>query len=320
VSAPRSQLDSLRRHTVVVADTSDFSQLARYGARDATTNPTLVLKAASQPQYGELLDAALRDTPRGGMDEAAWMATVVEAVLVAFGQAILGVVPGRVSTETPAQLSFDVEALVASGRRLIAHYEALGVPRERVLIKVAATWEGIQAARRLEAEGIHCNLTLLFSLAQAAACAEAGVTLISPFVGRIHDWYRSHAPEALEPDPGVQSVQEIWHYYKAHGHATEVMGASFRSTGQVLALCGCDLLTISPALLDELAATPGEVERRLDAGCLPEPPATLPAGEAAFRWAMNEDRMASDKLAEGLRLFHEDGVRLAALLRARALA
>jgi len=320
MSHPESQLDSLRRHTVVVADSSDFAQLARYGARDATTNPTLVLKAASQPQYGELLDAAIRDTPRGGLDESAWLAAVVETVLVAFGRAILDVVPGRVSTETPADLSFDVAALVASGRGIIRRYEALGVPRERVLIKVAATWEGIEAARRLEAEGIHCNLTLLFSLPQAVAAAEAGVTLISPFVGRILDWYRAHAPEALEPDPGVVSVQRIWQYFKVHGHATEVMGASFRSTAQVLALSGCDLLTISPALLDELAATPGAVEARLDAGRIPEPPAALHMDEAAFRWALNEDRMASDKLAEGLRLFHADGERLAELLRARAEA
>lgn len=320
MSTPRSQLDALRRHTVVVADTSDFAQLARYGARDATTNPTLVLKAATQPQYAELLDAALRDTPRGGLDEEAWLAAVVEAVLVAFGRAILAVVPGRVSTETPAHLSFDIEALVTSGRRLVRRYEALGVPRERVLIKVAATWEGIQAARQLEAEGIHCNLTLLFSLTQAVACAEAGVTLISPFVGRILDWYRAHAPEALEPDPGVQSVERIWQYFKLHGHATEVMGASFRSTAQVLALSGCDLLTISPALLDELATTVGEVERRLDTDRLPDPPPALPMSEAMFRWAMNEDRMASEKLAEGLRLFHGDGERLAELLRARALA
>jgi transaldolase len=225
-----------------------------------------------------------------------------------------------VSTETPAHLSFDVEALVASGRRLVGRYEALGVPRERVLIKVAATWEGIEAARRLEAQGIHCNLTLLFSLAQAVAAAEAGVTLISPFVGRILDWYRAHAPEAVEPDPGVQSVQRIWQYFKVHGHATEVMGASFRSTTQVLALSGCDLLTISPALLDELAATPGEVARHLDPERIPEPPAPIRTSEAAFRWAMNEDRMASDKLAEGLRLFHADGERLAALLGARARA
>jgi transaldolase len=320
LTATTSQLDALRRHTVVVADTSDFAQLARYGARDATTNPTLVLKAASQPQYGEILDAALRDTPHGGRSEAAWIDEVLETVLVAFGRAILEVVPGRVSTETPAHLSFRFDGLVDSGRRLIARYEALGIPRERVLIKVASTWEGIQAARQLESEGIHCNLTLLFSLAQAVACAEAGITLISPFVGRILDWYKAHAPEALEPDPGVQSVEGIWQYFKAHGHATEVMGASFRSTAQVLALAGCDLLTISPALLDELAATPGEVACRLDAARLPTAPARLAVDEASFRWAMNEDRMASDKLAEGLRLFHADGLKLAALLRERAAA
>lgn len=313
----RSLLDGLRDHTVVVADTSDLGLLASLGARDATTNPSLVLKAAAQPAHAGLVSRAVLDTPYAGGAYETWAEQVIERLLVSFGCEILDIIPGRVSTETPARLSFDSAAIVASGLDLIAGYAAAGIPRERVLIKIAATFEGIEAARVLEREGIHCNLTLLFSLVQAVACAEAGVTLISPFVGRILDWYKAQQPAAVDPDPGVASVRRIHHYFKAHGHATEVMGASFRSAAQVLALAGCDLLTISPAILEELATTEGTVPRMLaalDGAPLPE---RILTDQASFRWQLNEDQMASDKLAEGIRLFHADGLKLAQLVLAR---
>lgn len=307
-----SLLDGLKAHTIVVADTSDVAQLASLGARDATTNPSLVLKAASDARYAELISNTLKALPQGALSEAAWQEARMEAVLVAFGCEILKHIPGRVSTETPARYSFDREAIIASGRRIMARYQQAGIGRERVLIKIAATWEGIQAARVLEAEGIHCNLTLLFSLTQAAACAEAGVTLISPFVGRILDWYKTKRPEAVMPDPGVASVKTIYRYYKAHGYRTEVMGASFRSSAQVLALAGCDLLTVSPALLQELGAATGVVERVLGAADSDgDSPARVATDEASFRWALNADEMTSDKLAEGIRIFHADGEKLA---------
>lgn len=309
-----SALDALKRVTTVVADTGDFLAMRRFAPRDATTNPTLIVKAVARPEYRALVDETVA-AHRGEPIDA-----LADRLLVRFGREILAIVPGRVSTEVDARLSFDTEATVAKARALIALYEAAGVPRSRVLIKVAATWEGIRAAQRLEAEGIACNLTLLFSFAQAVACAQAGVTLISPFVGRILDWYKAREGRDFLPeeDPGVLSVRRIWTYFKRHGHRTEVMGASFRSPGQVLALAGCDLLTISPELLGVLAEMPDEaVSTRLD-------PATAraadvpPAGfdEPAFRFALNEDAMASDKLAEGIRLFVADARKLDAMLAA----
>lgn len=312
-----SQLDQLKAHTVVVADTGDFKQLAQFAPRDATTNPSLILKAVQKPEYAPLLAEVVKAHAGDALD------SIVDKVLVRFGLEILKVVPGRVSTEVDARLSFDTAATVARARRIMGLYEAAGVSRDRVLIKIAATWEGIQAARMLEAEGIHCNLTLLFAFAQARACGDAGVQLISPFVGRIYDWYKKSAGAAWDEaaqaglnDPGVQSVSRIHGYYKQHGIRTEVMGASFRNVGQILALAGCDLLTISPDLLAQLQTTQGEVPCQLVA------PATVVApesalSEAAFRYALNEDAMATEKLAEGIRLFAADAVKLDALIEAQ---
>ncbi len=317
-----NQLHALKRHTTVVADTGDFLQIAQYQPRDATTNPSLILKSVLKPEYAPLLDDTVtryRDRP---LDE------VADRLLVRFGTEILRIVPGRVSTEVDARLSFDTRATIQRARRLIALYEAEGVPRARVLIKIAATWEGIRAAETLEREGIHTNLTLLFAFCQAVACADAGVRLISPFVGRIVDWHKARAGAQWDEaamagtqDPGVQSVTRIWRHYKHFGITTEVMGASFRHTGQILALAGCDLLTISPELLAQLAATEGDVPRQLDpAGAaradLPE--IHYRAGdEAAFRLALNDDAMATEKLAEGIRLFCADAHRLDALIHSR---
>ncbi|AZY48431.1 transaldolase [Bordetella avium] len=313
-----SQLEALRRHTTVVADTGDFETMRALRPTDATTNPSLILKAVQQAAYRPLLDQVARD------HRGAPLAEITDRLLVAFGRQILDIVPGRVSTEVDARLSFDTRATIERARSLIALYEAAGVARERVLIKIASTWEGIQAARLLQQEGIRCNLTLLFSLVQAAACAEAGVQLISPFVGRIYDWHKkaagaqwNEAQQSGVNDPGVQSVARIFAYYKAYGVATEVMGASFRNTGQILALAGCDLLTISPELLARLDATEGEVplslSEPLPGAALPK---ALPSGEIAFRSLLNEDAMASEKLAEGIRLFVGDAQRLDDLLRA----
>ncbi|MCX7815454.1 MAG: transaldolase [Tepidimonas ignava] len=317
-----NQLDALKRHTTVVADTGDFLQIAQFQPRDATTNPSLILKSVRKPEYAPLLDEVLRRHRNRARDEQ------VDRLLVRFGTEILRIVPGRVSTEVDARLSFDTAATVERARRLIALYEAEGVPRERVLIKIAATWEGIRAAERLERDGIHTNLTLLFSFCQAVACADAGVRLISPFVGRIYDWHKaragaqwSEAAMAGPADPGVQSVARIWRHYKHFGIATEVMGASFRNTGQILALAGCDLLTISPELLARLADTPGDVAPQLDPdearrADLPEVHYRA-ADEAAFRLALNDDAMATEKLAEGIRLFAADAHTLDALLASR---
>ncbi len=316
-----NQLEQLRRFTTVVADTGNFHQLAAYAPQDATTNPTLILKAVQQPDYAPLLRetvAAHRSAP---------LAEVVDAVLVRFGREILKVVPGRVSTEVDARLSFDTAATVARAQRLIGLYEAAGIARERVLIKIAATWEGIRAAEQLERQGIRCNLTLLFAFCQAVACGDAGVRLISPFVGRIYDWHKKSAGAAWDEaarsgvnDPGVQSVTAIYQHYKRHGIATQVMGASFRNVGQIVALAGCDLLTISPELLTALQACDAPVPRALDAEAaraldLPE----LHHDEAGFRWALNEDAMATEKLAEGIRAFAADAVKLDRLIdKARA--
>ncbi|HSV69600.1 MAG TPA: transaldolase [Methylibium sp.] len=315
---PSSQLDQLKALTVVVADTGDFKQLGAYSPRDATTNPSLILKAVSQPEYAPLLAQTVSAHPGQALD------AVVDRVLVRFGCEILNVVPGRVSTEVDARLSFDTAATIARAQRLIALYASEGVPRERVLIKVAATWEGIQAARALEHHGIHCNLTLLFAFCQAVACGEAGVTLISPFVGRIHDWHKKAAGATWDEaamagpnDPGVKSVAQIWRYYKKFGIDTEVMGASFRNTGQILALAGCDLLTISPELLAQLQAGDAPVARALDVeqarGCDAH---ALSFNEASFRYALNEDAMATEKLAEGIRAFAADAVKLDRMIQA----
>jgi len=311
-------LDSLRLHTTVVADTGDFEAMRVHRPTDATTNPSLILKAAQQDAYRPLLVQTVRDHPGAG--PAQWM----DRLLVAFGRRILDIIPGRVSTEVDARLSFDTRATIERARTLMVLYESAGVPRERMLIKIAATWEGIQAARVLESEGIRCNLTLLFSLTQAVACAHARVQLISPFVGRIYDWHKKaagagwvEADQAGANDPGVQSVARIYQHYKRHGIATEIMGASFRNSGQILALAGCDLLTISPELLAELSAREGTVARVLTPE-LPVADNTACAGlsEAAFRSELNMDAMASEKLAEGIRAFVMDSNKLDALIAA----
>ncbi len=307
-----NQLDALKALTTVVADTGNFRQLAQYAPRDATTNPSLILKAVQQPDYAPLLAdavAAHREVP---------IDAVVDRILVRFGLEILKIVPGRVSTEVDARLSFDTAATIARAHRLIDLYEDAGIDRARVLIKIAATWEGVQAARALEREGIHCNLTLLFSLCQAVACGEAAVTLISPFVGRIYDWHKkaagadwNEAAHAGTQDPGVRSVATIWTYYRHFGVETEVMGASFRNVGQILALAGCDLLTISPELLAALQGSDAQVDRRLDeADAKAARIHAVTYNEASFRWALNEDAMATEKLSEGIRAFAADANRL----------
>ncbi len=318
-----NQLDQLKQHTTVVADTGNFKQLAQFAPQDATTNPSLILKAVQQPDYAPLL-AETVSAQRGQPLEA-----VVDEVLVRFGREILQIIPGRVSTEVDARLSFDTESTLARARRLIGLYEAAGIQRERVLIKIASTWEGIQAAAQLEREGIRCNLTLLFSFAQAVACGDAGVRLISPFVGRIYDWHKKtaginwdEAANAGANDPGVKSVTAIFNHYKRHGIATQVMGASFRNTGQILALAGCDLLTISPELLAELQKSDEPVPRRLGSATQPpsgpgaeeSPPTGVSLGVNAFRWALNEDAMATEKLAEGIRAFAADAAKLDQLI------
>jgi transaldolase len=311
-----NQLDALKPLTTVVADTGDFLQLAQFRPQDATTNPSLILKAVQKPDYAPLLQQTMAQ--HGTSD----LALAMDHLLVRFGGEILKHVPGRVSTEVDARLSFDTAATLMRARRIMALYAEQGIGRERVLIKIAATWEGIQAAAELEREGIHTNLTLLFSFAQAVACGQARVQLISPFVGRIYDWYKKQAGASWDEaamagpnDPGVQSVRRIFNFYKKHGIATEVMGASFRNVGQITALAGCDLLTISPELLAQLAASDGPVSLALDAQAaryMDIPP--LAYSEAEFRYALNEDAMATEKLAEGIRAFAVDTVKLEALM------
>jgi transaldolase len=300
-----NQLEQLKQYTTVVADTGDFQSIKAYAPQDATTNPSLILKAVQKPEYRPLLEKAVRDANGASID------AIIDSLLIAFGTEILKFVPGRVSTEIDAALSFDLDATVAKGRELIALYEKAGIDRARVLIKIASTWEGIRAAEILEKEGIHCNLTLLFSLCQAVACAEAGVQLISPFVGRIYDWYKKSTGTDYQgaDDPGVQSVKRIYQYYRKFGHDTEVMGASFRNTSQILELAGCDLLTISPDLLQKLADTEGTVERKLtlDAAADIE---KIAIDEKSFRFMLNEDAMATEKLAEGIRAFCADSAKL----------
>ncbi len=317
---PMTQLDQLKQFTTVVADTGDFESMRQYQPRDATTNPSLILAAASKPEYAHLVDKAVADRKNSGLTGAKRIEDIIDHVLVNFGMEILKIVPGRVSTETDARLSFDTAGTLAKARQLIALYEARDIRRERVLIKIASTWEGIRAAEVLEREGIHCNLTLLFSFAQAVACAEAGVRLISPFVGRILDWYKAAMKRDYvgAEDPGVQSVTQIYNYYKKFGYKTEVMGASFRNKGEITELAGCDLLTISPALLGELAASNDRLTRKLDATAtksLPLDKVTL--DEKSFRFQLNEDAMATEKTAEGIRKFSADIVKLEQLITAK---
>jgi len=313
-----NQLDALKQFTTVVADTGDFKQLAQFQPRDATTNPSLILKAVQKADYAHLLQETMQQHGKAALDET------MDRLLVRFGREILSIIPGRVSTEVDARLSFDAAGSIRRAERIIALYKAEGVSAERVLIKVAATWEGIQAARQLEERGIRTNLTLLFSFSQAVACAQAKVQLISPFVGRIYDWYKKsagsqwdEAASAGANDPGVRSVRQIYQYYKHFGIATEVMGASFRNVGQILALAGCDLLTISPELMAQLAGSQEAVVRALD----PQQAKAMPIervsyDEASFRYALNEDAMASEKLGEGIRAFAADALKLEALMKA----
>ncbi|WP_050463925.1 transaldolase [Herbaspirillum autotrophicum] len=302
-----NQLDQLKQYTTIVADTGDFQAMQAFAPQDATTNPSLILKAVQKDEYKPLLERTIRDNP--GLSTAA----LTDRLLVAFGLEILNIIPGRVSTETDARLSFDTAGTIAKGRALIKLYEAAGIARERILIKIASTWEGIRAAEVLQQEGIRCNMTLLFSLPQAIACAEAGVQLISPFVGRIYDWHKKASGQeyAGADDPGVQSVQGIYNYYRKFGYATEVMGASFRNTSQIVELAGCDLLTISPDLLQKLAASDAVVERKLSPqqaqACTLE---KISLNEQSFRLSLNDDAMATEKLAEGIRLFCIDSLKL----------
>jgi transaldolase len=308
-----SQLDQLKKFTKVVADTGDFESIKNFKPEDATTNPSLIFTAVQKPQYSHLLDEAIADRKNSGLSGGAQIEDIIDHLLIKFGCEILKIVPGRVSTETDARLSFDLEGSINKARQLIKLYQENGIARERILIKIASTWEGINAAERLEKEGINCNLTLLFSLPQAVRCAEAGVELISPFVGRIYDWYKAankrdySGPE----DPGVKSVQEIYTYYKKFGYKTEVMGASFRNVGQVLELAGCDCLTISPDLLEKLSESTEPIERKLE----PEKAkradiSRLELDEKKFRFQLNEDAMATEKLSEGIRKFAADIVKL----------
>jgi transaldolase len=313
-----SLLTQLRAITTVVADTGELPAIKLYSPEDATTNPSLILKAVASAEYAPLLETVLAEAKPLAADLDGQVTEAADRLIVAIGCEILKHVPGRISTEVDARLSFDSAATIEKARKLIGLYEQQGIPRARVLIKIAATWEGIRAAELLEQEGINCNLTLLFSFAQARACAEAGAFLISPFVGRILDWYKAKTAQSYtaQTDPGVLSVHAIYHYYKQHGYPTVVMGASFRNIDEVLALAGCDRLTISPALLQELEAHSGELVRRLvDDGQRVAKPA--PLSEADFRWQHNEDAMATEKLAEGIRTFALDQLKLEQLLASR---
>lgn len=315
-----NQLDQLKQFTTVVADSGDFATLRQYAPQDATTNPSLILKAAQMPEYASVVAKAIVDAKQSGAGGEQLLAEVMDALLIAFGVEILKIVPGRVSTETDAHFSFDTEALVAKARRFIALYQKKGIPRERILIKIASTWEGIRACKILQREGINCNMTLLFSLPQAVACAEAKAKLISPFVGRILDWFKKSTGQDYTPaeDPGVLSVKEIFTYYKKFGHETEVMGASFRNKGEILELAGCDLLTISPQLLGELKADQTPITRKLDPAAAPQAKLErLALDEKKFRWLLNENAMATEKTAEGIRLFHADAQKLARFVAAR---
>ena len=313
-------LESLKRYTTVVADTGDIDAINRYKPQDATTNPSLIYQAAQKPEYAELLDDAIQYALNAPGDRSARREAGMDKLMVNFGCEILKIVPGRVSTEVDAALSFDTEGTVAKAHRLMALYEDAGIARERVLIKIASTWEGIRAAERLEQEDIHCNLTLLFSFAQAVACAEAGVTLISPFVGRIYDWYRKErgADIPADQDPGVASVTRIYNYFKKFGYRTQVMGASFRKVDQIVRLGGCDLLTISPDLLEAMENTEGDIKRCLSIESAHTSRETkIQLNEKTFRWMHNEDAMASDKLSEGIRKFNADARKLEQFARTK---
>jgi len=316
-----SQLDQLKEFTTVVADTGDFESMKAYQPQDATTNPSLILQASGDERYKPLVEQAVAEHRDSSLAGDARIEAIIDRILILFGLEILEIVPGRVSTEVDARLSFDTEGTIAKARHLIAAYEKEGISRERILIKIASTWEGIRAAEQLEKEGIHCNLTLLFSFPQAVACADAGVRLISPFVGRILDWHKAKTGKdfAAEDDPGVHSVREIYTYYKKFGYPTEVMGASFRNKGQILALAGCDLLTISPSLLGELQQDQGKVERLLSPDSAADADLEKVAfDEKGFRYALNEDAMATEKTAEGIRKFAADIVKLEDLIRSLA--
>ncbi|HEX7862055.1 MAG TPA: transaldolase [Verrucomicrobiae bacterium] len=309
-----SLLSQLKQFSIIVADTGDFESIRKYQPRDATTNPTLLQKAAEMPEYSELVQRVLREVKTTSIPASQHVQLAFDRLAIAFGIEILKIVPNRVSTEVDARLSFDLPASVRKAKEIIEMYQKAGIGRERILIKLASTWEGICAARELKKDGINCNLTLLFSFAQAIACAEAEVQLISPFVGRILDWHKKNSGRDQYPapeDPGVVSVTQIYNYYKKHGYKTEVMGASFRNVGEILELAGCDLLTISPSLLEELAKTPGTVTRKLT----PEKAAAsdLPKqslNESAFRWLHNEDQMATERLSDGIRSFAADAIKL----------
>ena len=315
-----SQLEQLKQFTTVVADTGDFQSIKEFAPRDATTNPTLILKAAEKAEYAALVDQAVASVKGSGLSGAALVERIIDELLVLFGVEILKIVPGRVSTEVDARLSFDTEGTIAKAREIIALYEKKGISRDRVLIKIASTWEGINAGRELEKEGIHCNLTLLFSLAQAIHCADSNITLISPFVGRIMDWYKAKTGKNYvgAEDPGVISVQTIYNYFKKFGYKTEVMGASFRNVGEILELAGCDLLTISPNLLDELSKVNAPVERKLSAeAAAADGIQKIEMDEKTFRWMFNQDAMATEKTAEGIRNFAVDIDKLEKLIASK---
>jgi len=314
-----TQLESLRKFTTVVADSGDIEALVQYKPQDATTNPSLLYKAAQMPAYKSLVDEAISYAAKQAGDADTKTAAFMDKLAVNFGCEILKIVPGRVSTEVDATLSFDVQGSIEKARRFIALYEKAGIPRERILIKLGSTWEGIRAAEQLEKESIHTNLTLLFSFAQAVACAEAKVTLISPFVGRIYDWYKKSKNVAdipIEEDPGVASVDRIYTYYKKYDYKTQVMGASFRKVEQVIALAGCDLLTIAPDLLDKLQKADGELPRKLsEEKAKAAEIERIHLDEKAFRWLHNQDAMGTDKLSEGIRAFYVDAKKLEELAR-----
>ena len=315
-----NQLDQLKQFTTVVADTGDFESIRQFSPQDATTNPSLIYKAVTQPEYAPLLDQAIAERKNANLPREELIRDIIDDLLTIFGEKILQIVPGRVSTEVDARLSFDTPATVEKARKLIGLYAQRNVPKERVLIKIASTWEGIRAAEVLQKEGINCNLTLLFALPQAIACAEARVRLISPFVGRIYDWYKAKTGKEYTgaDDPGVQSVRTIYNYFKKFGYETQVMGASFRNTSQIRELAGCDLLTISPELLAELQGSEGALTRCLS---LEEAKASdikkIPLDEKTFRWMLNEDAMGTEKLAEGIRKFTEDIIKLEGLIAKR---
>jgi transaldolase len=317
----RSGLDQLKDYTVIVADTGDFSSIKKYSPQDATTNPSLILKAAQIEAYKHLIDEAVSYAKSKAEKDEEVLELALDKVAVNFGAEIAKIVPGYISTEVDARLSFDTEATIKRARRIIALYEEMGVDRSRILIKIASTFEGIRAGQQLESEGIRCNLTLLFSLIQAAACAESGITLISPFVGRILDWFKAKTGKTYtsEDDPGVLSVRKIFQYFKKFGYNTIVMGASFRNIGEVLALAGCDRLTIAPSLLEELSAYHETIVKHLDSQTAGQEYAEdrLDVSEPAFRFALNEDAMATEKLSEGIRLFVADIIKLEDIIKTR---